>query len=134
LEQESRRQVKVKSYKILVVDDDPVIRDMMVDILGLEGYPIEVARDGREALARLHGDEDYLVFLDLMMPGINGREVCLQLNAEPQIRKRHVIIIMSALDNLAQARTLGVDGIMPKPFLVEDILRVVQPHMGNPTL
>ena len=126
--------MNIKSYKILVVDDDPIIRDMMIDILSLEGYPVEVARNGREALEKLHGNANYLVFLDLMMPGINGSDVCLQLYAEPQIRKQHIIVIMSALDNLAQARALGADGTMSKPFLVEDVLRVMQPYMGDPTL
>ena len=123
-----------KSYNILVVDDDPVIRDMMVDILSLEGYPVEVARNGHEVLEKLHGEGNYLVFLDLMMPGMNGQEVCTHLNEEPQIRSRHIIILMSALDNLAQAKSLSVNGVMPKPFAVEDVLRVVEPYMGSPSL
>ena len=125
--------MKIKSYKILVVDDDPVIRDMMVDILSLEGYPIEVSRNGSEALTKLYGEENYLVFLDLMMPGVNGRDVCESLNEKPEIRRRHIIILMSALDNLALAKSLGVNGVMPKPFAVEDVLRVVEPHIGSPT-
>ena len=124
--------MNIKPYKILVVDDDPVIRDMMVDILSLEGYPIEVSRNGSEALAKLYGEENYLVFLDLMMPGVNGQEVCESLNAQPATRKRHIIILMSALDNLALARSLSVNGVMPKPFAVEDILRIVEPHIVNP--
>ncbi len=123
-----------KPYNILVVDDDPVIRDMMIDILSLEGYPIEVVRNGREALEKLHGEENYLVFLDLMMPGIDGQEVCAHLNEEPQVRSQHIIILMSAIDNLAIAKSLGVNGIMPKPFAVEDVLRVVEPYMGGPSL
>jgi CheY-like chemotaxis protein len=125
--------VKIKPYKILVVDDDPVIRDMMVDILCLEGYPIEVSRNGSEALTKLYGEENYLVFLDLMMPGINGRDVCESLNEKPEIRRRHIIILMSALDNLALAKSLSVNGVMPKPFAVEDVLRVVEPYIGSPT-
>ena len=125
--------MNIKPYKILVVDDDPIIRDMMVDILGLEGYPVEVANDGHEALERLHNDEHYVVFLDLMMPGMNGREMCIQLNGEPQVRTRHIIILMSALDNLVHARALSVNSTMPKPFSVEDVLRVVQPYIGSPT-
>ncbi len=121
-----------KSYKILVVDDDPVIRDMMVDILTLEGYPIEVAKNGQEALEKLHGVGNYLVFLDLMMPGINGSDVCTHLNEEQPIRSRHIIILMSALDNLALAKSLSVNGVMPKPFAVEDVLRVVEPYLGSP--
>ena len=121
--------MSIKSYKILVVDDDPVIRDMMVDILSLEGYSIEVAKNGHEALEKLHGEGNYLVFLDLMMPGITGYDICAQLNEKPQVRNRHVIVLMSALDNLALAKSLNVNGVMPKPFVVEDVLRVVTtPH------
>ena len=123
--------MNIKSYKILVVDDDPIIRDMMVDILGLEGYPVEVARNGHEALEKLHGSEDYLVFLDLLMPGMNGRDVCEQLNAEAAVRARHIVILMSALDNLTHAKMLHVNSTLPKPFSVEDLLRVVQPYMGS---
>jgi CheY-like chemotaxis protein len=123
LKQEKTKPVSTNPRPILVVDDDPVIRDMMVDILSFEGYSIQVARNGREALEKLHQDEHYLVFLDMMMPGMDGREVCLRLNAEPRIRQRHIIIIMSALDNLVETEQLNADAIMPKPFEVEDILR-----------
>jgi CheY-like chemotaxis protein len=126
--------VNKKPYNILVIDDDPVIRDMMVDILSLEGYPVEVARNGHDALAKLHSEGNYLVFLDLMMPGVDGQEVCAHLNEEPQVRSRHIIILMSAIDNLAMAKSLSVNGIMPKPFAVEDVLRVVEPYMGSPSL
>ena len=126
--------MNIKPYKILVVDDDPVIRNMMVDILSLEGYPIEVSRNGSEALTKLYGEENYLVFLDLMMPGVDGKDVCENLNEKPEIRKRHIIILMSALDNLALAKSLNVNGIMPKPFAVEDVLRVVEPYIVNPMM
>jgi CheY-like chemotaxis protein len=126
--------VSKKLYNILVVDDDPIIRDMMIDILSLEGYPVEVARNGQEALEKLHGAGNYLVFLDLMMPGVDGYAVCAHLNEEPQIRSQHIIILMSAIDNLASAKSLHVDGVMPKPFAVEDVLRVVEPYIGSPSL
>lgn len=122
--------VQQKPNKILVVDDDAIIRDMMVDILSFEEYPIQVARNGREALERLRADSGYLVFLDLMMPLVDGREVCLTLNADPAWRQQHIIIIVSALDNLAQISSLSVDGVMPKPFSVDDVLRVIEPYMA----
>ncbi|MBV9229395.1 MAG: response regulator, partial [Chloroflexi bacterium] len=101
----------------------------MVDILSFEAYPVRVARNGREALEILRDTERYLVFLDLMMPVMDGREVCLQLNADPALRSRHVIVLVSALDNLAQAASLNVDATMPKPFSVDDVLRLIQSHM-----
>lgn len=121
--------MSIKNRDILVVDDDPIIRDMMVDILSLEGYTTQVARNGREALEKLNEDTNYLVFLDMLMPGVDGREVCHQLATQPQKRQRHVIIIMSALDNLGEATQLNADAIMPKPFAVEDILRTIAPFV-----
>ena len=118
--QESR-----KPHQILVVDDDPVIRDMMVDILDFEGYAVQIARNGREALDILHGTGSYLVFLDLMMPVMDGRELCKALGAEPENRQRHVLVVMSAMDNLAEAASLNADATMPKPFSVDDVLGVV---------
>ena len=118
-----------KHRHMLVVDDDPIIRDMMVDILNFEGYSIRTARNGLEALEMLRGDEDYLVFLDLMMPGVSGKEVCARLKAEPALRKRHVIILMSAMDRPDEDTALSVDATILKPFTVDDVLEVVGPYM-----
>ena len=114
-----------RSYKyILVVDDDPLIRDMMVDIL--EDCHVETARNGSEALVKLRGENDYLVFLDLMMPLMTGEELVQHLDNEPALRARHTIILMSAAALLAQTQALHVDGTMPKPFTYEDVMDVVE--------
>ena len=117
--------------KILVVDDDPIIRDMMVDILSFEGYSIDTARHGLEAMEILRGEESYLVFLDVMMPVLDGKEVCAILEAEPQLRNRHFIVLMSAVDKLAEVSSLikNVDATMPKPFSVDDVVGIVLPYM-----
>ncbi|SRR6266566_5138745 len=119
-----------QTRKILVVDDDPIIRDMMADIMDFEGYIISIARDGFEALHMLRSDEEYLVFLDIMMPGMSGKELCAVLEADPQLRKRHIIILMSAMDNLEEAASLEVDAILQKPFVVEDVISTLEPYMG----
>ncbi len=115
--------------KILIVDDDPIIREMMQDILKFEDYPTCVVRNGREALELLRSSENYLVFLDLMMPVLDGQEVCETLDAEPEVRKRHVIVLMSAMDKLVEFADLNVDARMPKPFSVDDLMEVVEPYM-----
>lgn len=122
-------KTNLKPHKILVVDDDPIIRDMMIDILDLEGYPVQVARNGLQALEALQGDENYLVFLDLLMPVMNGKEVCQALDTEPDIRRRHVIVLISALDRLVEAATLNVNTVMPKPFSTDDVMRIVETYM-----
>src|SRR5437763_16498311 len=118
-----------KTRKFLVVDDDPIIRDMMADILGFEGYNISAARNGQEALQLLHGEEDYLVFLDIMMPGMSGKELCSMLDADPQLRKRHISVWMSAIDNLEEAASLKVEAILQKPFVVDDVINTLEPYM-----
>ena len=125
------QQAKPRPSKVLVVDDDPVIRDMMIDILDFEGYPIRVARNGNEALELMRGEESYLVFLDLLMPVVSGKDVCDILDKDPALRSRHIIILMSALDRLEEASTLNVDAVMPKPFLVDDVVNAIQPYMGT---
>ncbi len=120
-----------RTRSILVVDDDPIIRDMMVDILESEGYTINVARNGLEALRLLHGDAHYLVFLDVMMPGMDGKQVCERLAAEPDTRQRHIIVLMSALDSLEEITTCTVDAIIPKPFVVEDVLSMIDRYMAS---
>jgi CheY-like chemotaxis protein len=118
-----------KLQHVLVVDDDPIIRDMMVDIFDFEGHNICVARNGHEALAILRGEPGYLVFLDLMMPGMSGKEVCAILDADPALRSRHVIILMSAMDKLEDGTSLKADALIPKPFTVDDVLEVVKPYL-----
>jgi CheY-like chemotaxis protein len=122
--------VNTKSREILVVDDDPVIRDMMIDILSFEGFSIQVVRNGREALTTLRGPTNFLVFLDLLMPVMSGRELCQHLNADPLLRNRHIIVIMSALENLGEAAALKADATMSKPFSVDDIIRVIEPFVA----
>ena len=117
--------------KVLVVDDDPIIRDMMVDMLEYEGFSLRVARNGLEALKVLRSDEDYLVLLDVMMPTMNGKEVIEQLEADPATRQRHKIFLMSAIDKLEEVTSCKVDGIITKPFVVDDVLRMLEGHGGQ---
>jgi CheY-like chemotaxis protein len=125
-----RKRFPIQPQKILVVDDDPIIRDMMVDILECEGHIPELARDGQEALRILGGPTSYLVFLDLLMPKFSGKDLCATLALHPAIRQRHVIVLMSALDNIQETLHLDVDMVMPKPFVVDDVEEALQVYMG----
>lgn len=123
---------KPRPQHILIVDDEAVIRDMMVDILSLEGFQVLVARNGREALTRLREatpDEGFLIFLDLMMPIMDGYDFCYALHADVVLSRLHTVVIMSALDQLARATSLHVDATMPKPFVMDDIMHIIQTYM-----
>jgi CheY-like chemotaxis protein len=116
------------SPTILIVDDDPAIRKMLVEVLSLEGYPTETATNGQEALAMLTtSGASRIVLLDLLMPVLDGRGMMMQLDDIPATRSQHKIVLMSAWTQLELARDLTVDGALPKPFTVVQLLSVLEP-------
>src|SRR5579859_6370728 len=88
--------------RVLIVDDDAAIRKMLVDVLTLEGFRTETARDGREALALLEDGAQRVILLDLMMPIMDGWQVCRSLSERPALRQHCSIILMSAGERLEQ--------------------------------
>jgi CheY-like chemotaxis protein len=115
------------SPTILIVDDDPAIRKMLVEVLSLEGYPTETATNGQEALDMLATSAPRIILLDLSMPVLDGRGVMTQLDGDPATRAQHKVILVSAFARLEGARDLVVDGALPKPFTVSQLLSVVEP-------
>jgi CheY-like chemotaxis protein len=112
---------------VLIVDDDPAIRKMLVEVLALEGYPTETATNGQEALNLLVKSGPRIILLDYFMPVMDGRGVVTQLEGDPLSRSRHKIILVSAFTNLETVRDLEVDGTLPKPFTVVQLLSVLEP-------
>ncbi len=113
---------------VLIVDDDAAIRKMLVEVLSLEGFPTETAVNGREALemlARSNGPR--IILLDLLMPELDGRGVMEALQANPEERARHKIILVSAWSNLETARDLEPDSTLSKPFTVSQLLNILEP-------
>ena len=123
------KNLPIRPRRVLVVDDDPVIRDMMVDILECEGYQPELASNGQEALHILNHAESYLVFLDMMMPVFSGKEVCSVLAGHLELRQHHIIVLMSAMDKVEETYDLDVDMVMPKPFVVDEVTEVLDAYM-----
>lgn len=112
---------------VLIVDDDPAIRKMLVEMLSLEGFPTETATNGREALDLLGHGGARVILLDLLMPIIDGRGVMDALRATPSERARHKVVLVSANSNLEGARDLEADGVLPKPFTLSQLMAVLEP-------
>lgn len=115
---------------VLIVDDEAVIRKMLVEVLSLEGYPTETAANGREALELLQRAGPRVILLDLLMPGVDGRGVMTSLSAEPDARTKHRVVLISAITNLEAAHDLEPDGMLAKPFTVDQLLSIVE-RMGD---
>lgn len=115
---------------ILIVDDDPAIRQMLVEMLKLEGYQTETATNGREALEMLATSGPRVILLDLLMPVVDGRGVMQALNADPGERAKHKVILVSALPNLEQAHDLNADGKLAKPFQFDQLMKALAPMVA----
>ena len=109
--------------RVLVVDDDPDILDALSEILEVEGYRVQRARNGREALQRLELGLPDLVLLDLMMPVMDGWEFARSLDPGA----RPPIIVLSADRNVsAKAKEIGALGWLAKPFELSELLAAVR--------
>jgi two-component system response regulator MprA len=110
--------------KILVVDDERAVRESLRRALELEGYEIELAGDGSEALATLGDDEQQAdaVILDVLMPGVDGIEVCRRVRATGN---RVPILMLTARDeveNRVAGLDAGADDYVTKPFALDELL------------
>ena len=110
---------------ILVVDDERDIRDAISELLEQEGYAVEGAGDGAEALDKARSCHPGVVLLDLMMPGMNGWEFRARQQGDPELSSIPVIVL-SALGKVP-----GVDaaGYLQKPFELDDLLDAVRRHV-----
>ena len=109
------------SARILVVDDEPAIVDILVYNLERANYEVDVARDGNEALAKAHEEAPDLVILDLMLPHVDGLEVCRALRRERDVP----IIMLTARDSEVDrvvGLELGADDYVVKPFSVRELM------------
>lgn len=110
--------------RVLVVDDDETVRDVVRRYLEVAGFTVDQAGDGAEGLAQFAAHEPDLVVLDVMMPGINGLEVCKRLRQVSQVP----IVMLTALgeeENRIAGLQLGADDYVTKPFSPKELaLRV----------
>ena len=123
--------------KILVVDDERAVRESLRRALELEGYTVDLAEDGEEALERLRGseeDEADAVILDVLMPGIDGLEVCRRLRSDGNAVPVLMLTARAEVDSRVAGLDAGADDYLPKPFALAELLarlRALLRRAGN---
>lgn len=128
------KDASLVNARILVIDDDPIVRDMLVEMLRREGYDVDSAEDGRAGMKRFHERPSALVITDVVMPEQEGLETLMQLRQTGQPVK---VVAISGGGRvgpdayLNSAQTLGADGILAKPFGREELLGMVTKLLGN---
>ncbi len=104
--------------RILIVDDEPVARQAMADLMAGENYTLDFAADGPTGIALAKAALPDVILLDLMMPGMDGYEVCAQLRADPSLAEIPILMITAYSDRKSRLRAIaaGVDDFIAKPF------------------
>jgi two-component system response regulator MprA len=125
----------MRAMKVLVVDDERAVRDSLRRALELEGYEVELAGDGEEALERLSGPAPAdAVILDVLMPGIDGLEVCRRLRADDNGVPVLMLTARAEVDSRVAGLDAGADDYLPKPFALAELLarlRALLRRVGN---
>jgi len=109
--------------KILVVDDERAVRESLRRALELEGYEIELAEDGRQALDRLESEaQPDAVVLDVLMPGVDGLEVCRTLRKSGSSVPVLMLTARTQVEDRVEGLDAGADDYLTKPFALEELL------------
>lgn len=115
----------VKGGRILVVDDEPMVRDTLGQVLADEGYVVDVAADGADALDRVHAARPDAILLDLMMPGMNGRQFLSALRNEESFAEVPVLIMTAVHGLEINLTAIGASEVVEKPFQIDDLLNKI---------
>ena len=117
---------------ILVVDDEPHIREVVGSILAGEGHEVRYAADGDEALASALDDEPDLIVLDVMLPGLSGFDVLREFR---RVGGRSAVIMLTARDDVIDrvaGLEIGADDYVTKPFEPRELVAVSAPSCAAP--
>lgn len=116
--------------RLLIIEDEEAIADLEKDYLELSGFKVEIEERGDTGLTRALSEEFDLIILDLMLPGVDGFEICKQIREEKNIP---VIMVSAKKDDIDKIRGLGLgaDDYMTKPFSPSELVARVKAHMAR---
>jgi twitching motility two-component system response regulator PilG len=118
---------------VMVVDDSRTIRSTAETLLGKEGFAVVTAEDGFDALAKIAADRPDIVFVDIMMPRLDGYQTCTLIKGNPQFRSIPVILLSSrdGVFDRARGKLAGSEQYLGKPFSREELVEIVRRHVAR---
>ncbi|OPZ86367.1 MAG: Transcriptional regulatory protein TcrA [bacterium ADurb.Bin429] len=123
------------AQRILIIDDEPDIRSLLVVMLTTEGYLVDTVTGGKEGIARLNQESYDLIILDIMMPEMDGWEVCRQIKCHPRAGDTPVLILTvraQPLDRVIGLEVVQANEYVTKPFTRQHLLTAVHRLLGVP--
>jgi twitching motility two-component system response regulator PilG len=130
VEEDNQSTNEAKSLVVLVVDDSATIRRSAETMLANEGYEVICAENGFEALSKITRHHPDLIFVDIMMPRLDGYQTCAIIKNNNEFRDTPVVMLTSkdGLFDKARGRVVGSDQYLTKPFTREELLGAVKQH------
>jgi CheY-like chemotaxis protein len=123
--------MEAKKMKILIVEDEPAVREGLREWLTEDGYDVECVNTGEDALKRIREEEFGVIVLDLRLPGIDGLQVFEEAKGLTPQAKGILITAFPSKETLEKAKKLGILDYLPKPFQVTDLERVIHGALGE---
>ncbi|HEY9052014.1 MAG TPA: response regulator [Gammaproteobacteria bacterium] len=123
----------ISGLKVMVIDDSKTIRRTAENLLKKEGCEVVTAVDGFEALAKIAEHKPDIIFVDIMMPRLDGYQTCALIKHN-RIFKSTPVIMLSSKDSIfdrARGRIVGSEQYLTKPFTREDLLGAIKDHTGQ---
>lgn len=127
----SKQQTEVGGLKVMVIDDSKTIRRTAETLLKKEGCIVVTATDGFEALSKITDQEPDIIFVDIMMPRLDGYQTCALIKHN-QVFRNTPVVMLSSKDGLfdkARGRIVGSDQYLTKPFTKEELLGAIKRHV-----
>jgi two-component system, OmpR family, alkaline phosphatase synthesis response regulator PhoP len=119
--------------RILIADDEQNIVISLEYLMRREGFEVSVAQDGDEAIAKIHAEQPDLVLLDIMMPKMNGFEVCQEIRSDPKLKGVRILMLTAKgrETEIAKGLALGADGYMTKPFSTKELVERIRALLAD---
>jgi twitching motility two-component system response regulator PilG len=129
----AERTAGAKKLRVLVVDDSATIRRSAETMLANQGYEVITAENGFEALSKITRHKPDLIFVDIMMPRLDGYQTCAIIKNNTEFRDTPVVMLTSkdGLFDMARGRVVGSDQYLTKPFTREELLGAVKQHAAS---
>jgi len=123
----------LKGLKVMVVDDSKTIRRSAENLLTKAGCEVVTAGDGFESLAKIAEHEPDIIFIDIMMPRLDGYQACALIKHNSKFRNTPVIMLTSkdSIFDRARGRLVGSEQYLTKPFSKEDLLGAIKEHVAS---
>src|SRR5687767_3471070 len=115
-----------KKLSILIVEDEPAIRTGLMDVLVFHGYAVDYACEGRSGLSKALSGKFDLILLDVMLPEINGFDICNKIREQDKTQPIIMLTAKSADEDIVRGLTLGADDYVAKPFSVAQLVLRIQ--------